>query len=189
MSSRPVTPLPPVLWSAGRPREQDSCASAPSASGRTCSGSPAQSSSEARASSHSSARSLARCARRPGEDPSRRHRRSRASGRVDGRSGRRLPAEPRGALRPRDARRPRVGAVSRRDEHRRAARVRAGGCGILIDPTDDDSVRAGLDAAAQLPRPNLAARSAAESHDVRRQAERVEELLARAAASRRLGEG
>ena len=61
--------------------------------------------------------------------------------------------------------------------------------GILIDPTDDDSVRAGLDAAAQLPRPNVAARSAAESHDVRRQAERVEELLARAAASRRLGEG
>ncbi len=61
--------------------------------------------------------------------------------------------------------------------------------GILIDPTDDDSVRAGLDAAAQLPRPNLAARSAAEAHDVRRQAERVEELLARAAASRRLGEG
>ena len=58
------------------------------------------------------------------------------------------------------------------------------GAGILVDPTDDDSVRAGLDAAAQLPRPNLAARSAAEAHDVRRQAERVEELLARAAASR-----
>ena len=58
------------------------------------------------------------------------------------------------------------------------------GAGILVDPTDDDSVRRGLDAAAQLPRPNLAARSAAEAHDVRRQAERVEDLLARAAASR-----
>ena len=56
--------------------------------------------------------------------------------------------------------------------------------GVLVDPTDDDAVRAGLDAAAQLPRPNLAARSAAEAHDVRRQAERVEELLVRAAASR-----
>ena len=55
MSSRPVTPLPPALWSAGRPREQDSSASARSASARTCSGSPAHSSSEARASSRSSA--------------------------------------------------------------------------------------------------------------------------------------
>jgi glycosyltransferase involved in cell wall biosynthesis len=59
------------------------------------------------------------------------------------------------------------------------------GAGILVDPTDDESVRRGLDAAAQLPRPNLVARSAAEAHDVRRQAERVEGLLARAAASRR----
>ena len=58
------------------------------------------------------------------------------------------------------------------------------GAGALVDPTDDDSVRLGLDAAARLPRPNLAARSAAETHDVRRQAERVEELLVRAAASR-----
>jgi hypothetical protein len=58
------------------------------------------------------------------------------------------------------------------------------GAGVLVDPTDDDSVRAGLDAATQLPRPNPAARSAAEAHDVRRQAERVEELLVRAAASR-----
>ena len=47
----------------------------------------------------------------------------------------------------------------------------------------DAAREAGLDAAARLPRPNLAARSAAEAHDVRRQAERVEELLARAAAS------
>ena len=58
------------------------------------------------------------------------------------------------------------------------------GAGVLVDPHDDDAVRAGLDTAAQLPRPNPTARSAAEPHDVRRQAERVEELLARAAASR-----
>ena len=56
--------------------------------------------------------------------------------------------------------------------------------GVLVDPIDDESVRAGLDAAALLPRPNLDARRAAEAHDVRRQAERVEELLLRAAASR-----
>ena len=60
------------------------------------------------------------------------------------------------------------------------------GAGVLIDPTDDEAMRAGLDAAALLPRPNPAARSAAEAHDVRRQAERVEELLVRAAASRGL---
>ena len=58
------------------------------------------------------------------------------------------------------------------------------GAGVLVDPSDDDAVRAGLDAAALLPRPNLAARHAAEAHDVRRQAERVEELLLRAASSR-----
>ena len=58
------------------------------------------------------------------------------------------------------------------------------GAGVLVDPTDDDAVRAGLDEAALLPRPNLDARRAAEAHDVRRQAERVEELLLRAAAAR-----
>ena len=58
------------------------------------------------------------------------------------------------------------------------------GAGVLVDPSDDDSVRAGLDEAALLPRPNRDARRAAEAHDVRRQAERVEELLLRAAASR-----
>jgi hypothetical protein len=45
-------------------------------------------------------------------------------------------------------------------------------------------VREALDAAVALPRPNLEARRAAEAHDVKRQAERVEELLLRAAASR-----
>jgi len=58
------------------------------------------------------------------------------------------------------------------------------GAGVLVDPDDDDAVRAGLDEAALLPRPNLEARRATETHDVRRQAERVEELLLRAAASR-----
>ena len=58
--------------------------------------------------------------------------------------------------------------------------------GVLVDPEDDDAVRAGLDAAALLPRPNFEARRAAEAHDVRRQAERVEELLLAAAASRGL---
>jgi len=53
--------------------------------------------------------------------------------------------------------------------------------GALVDPEDDEAIAAGLDEAASLPRPNLAARRAAEAHDVRIQAERVEELLLRAA--------
>ena len=53
--------------------------------------------------------------------------------------------------------------------------------GILIDPLDIDALVAALDQAALLPRPNHAARRVAEVHDVRRQAERVEELLLRAA--------
>lgn len=57
--------------------------------------------------------------------------------------------------------------------------------GVLVDPEDDDALAEALDAAAALPRPNLAARAAAEEHDVRRQAERVEAILARAAAGRR----
>jgi len=56
--------------------------------------------------------------------------------------------------------------------------------GILVDPYDDDALSAALGEAALLPRPNLAARRAAEGHDVRRQAERVEELLLRAAERR-----
>ena len=56
--------------------------------------------------------------------------------------------------------------------------------GVLVDPLDDDAVRAALDAAACLPRPNPAARRAAEAHDVRRQAERVEELLSCCSFSR-----
>jgi glycosyltransferase involved in cell wall biosynthesis len=53
--------------------------------------------------------------------------------------------------------------------------------GVLVDPEDDDALAAALDAAANLPRPNLAAREAAAPHDVRRQAARVEEILLRAA--------
>jgi glycosyltransferase involved in cell wall biosynthesis len=59
--------------------------------------------------------------------------------------------------------------------------------GVLVDPTDEDDLARGLSAAAALPCPNPAARSAAEKHDVRRQAERVEEILQRAARDRRDG--
>jgi glycosyltransferase involved in cell wall biosynthesis len=57
--------------------------------------------------------------------------------------------------------------------------------GILVDPLDDDAIATALGAAALFPRPNLAARRAAEAHDVRRQAERVEDLLLQASADRR----
>jgi glycosyltransferase involved in cell wall biosynthesis len=56
--------------------------------------------------------------------------------------------------------------------------------GVLIDPHDVRALEAGLRAAAELPTPNPAARSAAEPHDVRRQAERVEAILERAARGR-----
>lgn len=57
--------------------------------------------------------------------------------------------------------------------------------GVLVDPEDEDALVAALDTAASLPRPNLAAREAAEQHDVRLQAARVEEILLRAARDRR----
>jgi glycosyltransferase involved in cell wall biosynthesis len=56
--------------------------------------------------------------------------------------------------------------------------------GALVDPLDVADIARGLRAAAALPRPNEAARTAAEPYDVRRQAERVEEILARAARGR-----
>ena len=56
--------------------------------------------------------------------------------------------------------------------------------GVLVDPADDDALLGALDSAAGLPRPNSAARRAAEAHDVRLQAERVEELLLRARRDR-----
>ena len=54
--------------------------------------------------------------------------------------------------------------------------------GVLVDPLDVDALADALRAAAALPCPNLAARAAAERHDVREQARRVEQVLERAAA-------
>lgn len=53
--------------------------------------------------------------------------------------------------------------------------------GVIVDPGDERAIRDGMSRAAALPRPNLAAREAARSHDVRLQAVRVEEILQRAA--------
>jgi glycosyltransferase involved in cell wall biosynthesis len=53
--------------------------------------------------------------------------------------------------------------------------------GVLVDPVDEDTLVAALRTAAALPCPNPAARAAAEEHDVRRQAEKVEAILERAA--------
>jgi glycosyltransferase involved in cell wall biosynthesis len=53
--------------------------------------------------------------------------------------------------------------------------------GVLVDPADEAALAKALVAAAELPCPNPAARAAAEEHDVRRQAEKVEALLERAA--------
>jgi glycosyltransferase involved in cell wall biosynthesis len=53
--------------------------------------------------------------------------------------------------------------------------------GILVDPADEDALVAALQSAAELPCPNTAARAAAELHDVRLQAEKVEAILLRAA--------
>jgi glycosyltransferase involved in cell wall biosynthesis len=57
--------------------------------------------------------------------------------------------------------------------------------GVLVDPTDVTDLARGLAEAAKLPCPNSAARAAAEEHDLRRQAERVEAILLRAARGRR----
>jgi glycosyltransferase involved in cell wall biosynthesis len=57
--------------------------------------------------------------------------------------------------------------------------------GVLVDPGDDDALAKALSEATALPVPNLAAREAAGAHDVRRQAERVEEILLRAVRDRR----
>jgi glycosyltransferase involved in cell wall biosynthesis len=56
--------------------------------------------------------------------------------------------------------------------------------GILVDPLDVDALSRGLAQAAELPCPNEAAREATAEHDVRRQAERIEAILSRAAARR-----
>jgi glycosyltransferase involved in cell wall biosynthesis len=57
--------------------------------------------------------------------------------------------------------------------------------GVLVDPLDDDGLLDALSQAAALPNPNVAGREAAAGHDVKLQAERVEEILLRAAADRR----
>jgi glycosyltransferase involved in cell wall biosynthesis len=56
--------------------------------------------------------------------------------------------------------------------------------GILVDPLDADDLTDALRRAAELPSPNPAARAAAAQHDVRRQAERIESILERAARGR-----
>ena len=59
------------------------------------------------------------------------------------------------------------------------------GAGVLVDPHDEDALAAALREASALPVPNPAARGAAEAHDVRRQAARVEAILERAVRDRR----
>jgi glycosyltransferase involved in cell wall biosynthesis len=56
--------------------------------------------------------------------------------------------------------------------------------GILVDPLDTNGLTDALRRAAELPSPNPAARAAAAQHDVRRQAERIESILERAARGR-----
>ena len=58
--------------------------------------------------------------------------------------------------------------------------------GILVDPLDEAALVRALEQAATYPVPNVAAREAASVHDVRRQAERVEEILLRAVRDRRV---
>ena len=57
--------------------------------------------------------------------------------------------------------------------------------GVLVDPLDTAELARALETAASFPSPNEAARWAAAQHDVRRQAERVEEILLRAVRDRR----
>ena len=52
----------------------------------------------------------------------------------------------------------------------------------LKQGVDPDKVRESFEQAAALPCPNGAAREATAEHDVRRQAERIEAILSRAAA-------
>jgi glycosyltransferase involved in cell wall biosynthesis len=52
--------------------------------------------------------------------------------------------------------------------------------GVLVDPLDEDELVLALARAAAYPVPNAAAREAAALHDLRRQAERVEQILLRA---------
>jgi glycosyltransferase involved in cell wall biosynthesis len=49
--------------------------------------------------------------------------------------------------------------------------------GVLVEPTSVDSIRDGLRAALELPRPNPAARAEAQKHDVQLQARRIAAVL------------
>jgi glycosyltransferase involved in cell wall biosynthesis len=57
--------------------------------------------------------------------------------------------------------------------------------GVLVDPEDETALAEALELAAALPVPNEAARAAAEQHDVRLQAAKVEEILEQAVRDRR----
>ncbi|MCP9490319.1 MAG: glycosyltransferase [Solirubrobacteraceae bacterium MAG38_C4-C5] len=57
--------------------------------------------------------------------------------------------------------------------------------GVLVDPHDVTDIARGLREAAALPRPNPAARESAAGHDLRRQVERIEAVLAEAVSRRR----
>ena len=138
-----------------------------------------------RAGSRSSARAAACRTRAPGSNPARGPRRPRSRSRVDRRVRRPLPAEPRGAVRAGHPRSDGLRALGRGDEGRRAAGVRHGEGRRPRRPHGRRRARPSARTAAALPRPNLAGREAAGAHDVKRQAERVEEILLRAAAGRR----
>jgi glycosyltransferase involved in cell wall biosynthesis len=56
--------------------------------------------------------------------------------------------------------------------------------GVLVDPLDTPALARALETAAALPRPNEAARAAAEPHDLRRQVRRIEAIRERAARGR-----
>ena len=56
--------------------------------------------------------------------------------------------------------------------------------GVLVDPLDTTALADAMMRAAQLPSPNPAARAAAAKHDVTLQAEKVEQILERAARDR-----
>jgi glycosyltransferase involved in cell wall biosynthesis len=55
--------------------------------------------------------------------------------------------------------------------------------GVLVDPSSEDEIADGMHRALALPCPNEAARAVAAAHDVKRQAERIEAILERAAGA------
>ena len=126
-------------------------------------------------------------ARRPRRNPSRGPRRPRRRPDLDRSLRRPLPAEPRGAVRARDAGGDGVGALGRRHDRRRPAGVRdARGRGSRRSARRASALASALVAGSRAARaPTSPARDAAGDHDVRLQAERVEAILVRAARGRR----